>query len=796
MPKSHILKRNFYNLKDGGTYMIFDSLFNDTKRILKKGNKVLAKIRSYDFSNLTDEELINKTAEFKDRLSKGETLDDIQAEAYAVAGEAVHRELGFNIYDNQYLSAYVIHDGNVAEASCGTGKTVVGYISSYLEALAGKGVHIITVNEYLAQRDAEECRRVYSRLGMTVGLNLAQMPGMYKQQAYNCDVTYTTNSELGFDYLRDNMVTDISRKVQRGLNIALIDEADSVLIDDARTPLIISAPSDNPVENYAIADRFVKLLKEEDYSIDVESNAITLTDEGNKKLEKMFGVDNLYSLENVTLVHDVSNALRANYVMKKDVDYVVEDNQVFIIDASTGRKMEGREWSNGLHQAVQAKEGVEIKPETKTVATITYQNFFRLYQKLAGMTGTAKTEEEEFLHTYNMRVVEIPPNRPVIRKDLDDKIFPNKRAKYNAIVRKIKKIHETGQPILVGTISVQVSETISKMLDREHIPHETLNAKNHAREAEIIAKAGQKGAVTVATNMAGRGTDIKLGEGVPELGGLYVLGTERHEARRIDNQLRGRSGRQGDPGVAEFYVSLEDDLMQRFGTEAIKALLDEDSEEEFGSRTISKGIQSAQERVEGSNFDIRKALSEYDDVIRQQREIYYKNRDEVLTTDDVHSLLKDMVYSGVKELKESVSEKELKEMLIKSGFEKEFNMETLADDIWSQVEEREGAVNNAASFERKLILNTTDTLWQTHIDNMSHLKDGMRLKHFSKENPLGAYINEAYDMYNNFLFDIKKQVVLKCCEKKSFEEANNIGTFIIGIGGLGKKLSPELLKKE
>ena len=580
---------------------------------------------------LSDEQLKHKTVEFKERLANGETLDDIQAEAFAVAREAAKRVIGEFPFFCQLEGAYVLHRGDIAEMKTGEGKTLTSVMAVYLNALEGKGVHVVTVNEYLSQRDSEWMGQIHRFLGLTVGLNLRALTPAQKRAAYECDITYTTNSEVGFDYLRDNMVTRVEDRVLRELNFALVDEVDSILIDESRTPLIISGGEKKTANLYINADRFVKRLKkDEDYVIDVKDKNVQLTEEGVHKGEKAFNVENLYDLDNTSLVHYIAQALKANYIMTRDVEYVVEDNEVIIVDQNTGRKMPGREYSDGLHQAIQAKEGVPIKQETTTWATITYQNFFRLYNKLAGMTGTAKTEEEEFLSIYNMRVVEIPTNKPVARIDYPDLVFGTKKAKYNALLEEVKELYAKGQPVLVGTISVETSELISRMFKQARIKHEVLNAKNHAREAEIIAKAGREGSVTIATNMAGRGTDIKLTERSRELGGLVVLGSERHESRRIDNQLRGRSGRQGDPGYSRFYVSLEDELMVRFGSERIAGLFEQMGDIPIENKTVSKAISSAQKRVEGLNFDIRKALLDYDDVMRQQRETMYAQRNYIL----------------------------------------------------------------------------------------------------------------------------------------------------------------------
>ncbi|MCT7797225.1 MAG: preprotein translocase subunit SecA, partial [Lactobacillus crispatus] len=604
---------------------ILKKLYNDDKRELKKFEKIAAKVEAHadEMSKLSDEQLQAKTPEFRDRLKKGESLDDLLPEAFAVAREGAKRVLGLYPFHVQILGGIALHYGNIAEMMTGEGKTLTATMPVYLNALEGKGVHVVTVNEYLSSRDEEEMGQLYKWLGLTVGLNLNSMSPDEKRAAYNCDVTYSTNSELGFDYLRDNMVVYKEQMVQRPLNYAIIDEVDSILIDEARTPLIISGEAEQANSDYIRADRFVKTLTEDksdddadddedhgDYKIDWPTKTISLTRTGIEKACQHFGLKNLYDVENQKLVHHIDQALRANYIMLKDIDYVVQDGEVLIVDSFTGRVMEGRRYSDGLHQAIEAKEGVKIQEESRTQATITYQNFFRMYKKLSGMTGTAKTEEEEFREIYNMQVITIPTNRPIARKDMPDILYPTLDSKFHAVVEEIKKRHANGQPVLVGTVAIESSERLSKMLDKAGIPHAVLNAKNHAKEAQIIMNAGQRGAVTIATNMAGRGTDIKLGPGVKELGGLAVIGTERHESRRIDNQLRGRSGRQGDPGYTRFYLSLEDDLMKRFGGDRVKDFLDRlsdnDDDKVIESRLITRQVESAQKRVEGNNYDTRK----------------------------------------------------------------------------------------------------------------------------------------------------------------------------------------------
>ena len=629
---------------------ILKKIYDNDRRELKKFEKLATKVESLgdEYEKLSDEQLQAKTPEFRKRLENGETLDDILPEAFATAREGAKRVLGLYPFHVQIIGGIALHYGNIAEMMTGEGKTLTATLPVYLNALTGKGVHVVTVNEYLSSRDESEMGQLYKWLGLSVGLNLNSMSADEKRDAYNCDVTYSTNSELGFDYLRDNMVVYKDQMVQRPLNYAIIDEVDSILIDEARTPLIISGQAEQANSEYIRADRFVKTLVEDksdddvddeedhgDYKIDWPTKTINLTNQGIKKACEHFGLKNLYDIDNQVLVHHIDQALRANYIMLKDIDYVVQNGEVMIVDSFTGRVMEGRRYSDGLHQAIEAKEGVKIQEESKTQATITYQNFFRMYKKLAGMTGTAKTEEEEFREIYNMEVITIPTNRPIARKDLPDILYPTLDSKFEAVVKEIKERHAKGQPVLVGTVAIESSERLSQMLNQAGIPHAVLNAKNHAKEAEIIMNAGQRGAVTIATNMAGRGTDIKLGPGVKELGGLAVIGTERHESRRIDNQLRGRSGRQGDPGVTRFYLSLEDDLMKRFGGDRVKLFLDRisdnDDDKVIESRMITKQVESAQKRVEGNNYDTRKQTLQYDDVMRTQREIIYGERMQVIS---------------------------------------------------------------------------------------------------------------------------------------------------------------------
>ena len=763
-------------------------IFDHEYKELEKFQKIADEIDALDeeMSKLTDKQLKAKTKEFKERLQNGETLEDIKVEAFAVAREAAFRVIGEKPYYVQLLGGLAIHYGNIAEMKTGEGKTLTSILPAYLNALTGNGVHIITVNEYLAGRDANWMGKIYEFLGLTVGVNYREYNQQQKREAYNCDILYSTNNEIGFDYLRDNMVVRAEDRVQRPLNFVIIDEVDSVLIDEARTPLIISGGKMQSANLYQQADKFVKTLKEnEGYIYDEKTKATSLDEKGIKKAEKYFNIKNLYDIEHATLVHFINQALHANYSMKKDFDYVIQDGKIVIVDQFTGRLMPGRAFSEGLHQAIEAKEGVQINEETKTLATITFQNLFRMYKKLAGMTGTAKTEEEEFRDIYNMYVIQIPTNKPVIRKDYSDLIFATAEGKYQAIVKEIKERHAKGQPVLVGTVAVENSEKISNMLKKEHIPHEVLNAKNNAREAEIIAKAGEKGAVTIATNMAGRGTDIKLGKGVRELGGLCVLGTERHESRRIDNQLRGRSGRQGDPGMSQFCVSFEDDLMVRFGTDSAKHLLQRvgfDGELSIRSKALSRSIESAQKRVEGNNFDTRKHLLEYDDVINNQRMIIYGRRNQILDSESIHSItlehiknhISNIVNShlvdsnkltglDVTEILETVNENLLKNDLSVDELE-ELDSESLIETIYEHVvEEYEEKIKDFPDelkneFEKAISLRVIDTHWMDHINAMSLLREGIYLRQYAQENPLQAYTAEGYEMFDNLLATIDMDI--------------------------------------
>ncbi len=763
---------------------IFDHEYKELEKFKEIADKIEA--LDEDIQKLTDKQLQSKTEEFKNRLTKGEELDDILPEAFAVAREAAYRVLGEKPYYVQLIGGLAIHFGNIAEMKTGEGKTLTSVLPAYTNALTGKGVHIITVNEYLAGRDAEWMGQIYKFLGLTVGVNYRELTPAEKREVYNCDIMYSTNNEIGFDYLRDNMVVRASDRVQRPLNFVIIDEVDSVLIDEARTPLIISGGKMQSANLYIQADKFAKTLKENNgYIYDEKTKAVSLDSVGIEKAEKHFNLKNLYDIEHTTLVHFINQALKANFSMKKDFDYVVQDDKIIIIDQFTGRLMPGRNFSEGLHQAIEAKEGVQINEETKTLATITFQNLFRMYHKLSGMTGTAKTEEEEFRTIYNMYVITIPTNKPVIREDLSDLIYATEKDKYNAIVKEIKKRHETGQPILVGTVAVEHSELISQMLKKEKIAHEVLNAKNNAREAEIIAKAGQRGAVTIATNMAGRGTDIKLGDGIKELGGLCVLGTERHESRRIDNQLRGRSGRQGDPGITQFYVSFEDDLMVRFGTDSAKAMLQKlgfNGDIALRSKSLSRTIESAQKRVEGNNFDMRKHLLEYDDVINNQRTIIYGKRNEILDGDSIHEeVLKSfrnhieaIVYShmgenntltglDISEILESVNQNLLRDPLELNELEElqaDNLVQTIYDEIVSEYENKIKEIPDEIKneFEKAISLRVIDTHWMEHINEMSLLREGIGLRGYAQENPLRAYTKEGYEMFDNLLDTIDMDV--------------------------------------
>lgn len=764
---------------------IFDHEYKELEKFKKYADQVMS--LDEEMTNLSDQDLKNKTEEFRDRLRNGETLEDIKIEAFAVAREAAYRVIGEKPYYVQILGGFAIHYGNIAEMKTGEGKTLTETMPAYLNALSGLGVHIITVNEYLAGRDAEWMGEIYRFLGLTVGVNYHDLNNKEKREAYNCDIMYSTNNEIGFDYLRDNMVVRAEDRVQRKLNFVIIDEVDSVLIDEARTPLIISGGHMSTANLYQQADKFAKTLKENDgYIYDEKTRSVSLDEKGIAEAERTFHVDNLYDIKQTTLVHHINQALKANYGMKLDFDYVVRDGRVIIVDQFTGRLQEGRQFSDGLHQALEAKENVKINEETKTLATITFQNLFRLYDKLAGMTGTAKTEEEEFRDIYNMYVITIPTNKPVIRKDYGDLIYATKAGKYKAIVNEIKERHKKGQPVLVGTIAVEASELLSNMLKKERIPHEVLNAKNNAREAEIIALAGKKGAVTIATNMAGRGTDIKIDDEVKELGGLFVLGTERHESRRIDNQLRGRSGRQGDPGETQFCVSFEDDLMVRFGTDKAKVLLQKvgfDGELSIRNKMLSNSIESAQKRVEGNNFDTRKNLLQYDDVINQQREIIYERRNEILDQESIHETILSTIKNFIDELVHShvqdgeISGKDRNEILemVNSnlvhtpitiddmdGMKEQEIVDFLISKVIEEYEHKikELPVEIINDFEKAVALRVIDTHWMDHINTMSHLREGIGLRGYAQENPLRAYTLEGFELFDELLNVIDRDTTL------------------------------------
>ena len=757
---------------------------------LKRFNKIADEIEALDekYSKMSDEELKGKTAEFRERLAKGETLEDIKVEAFATAREAAYRMIGEKPYRVQLIGGLAIHYGNIAEMKTGEGKTLTTILPAYLNALTGKGVHVVTVNEYLSDRNAKWMGPIYDFLGITVGVNLRELTPSQKRDVYNCDITYSTNNEIGFDYLRDNMVTKKEDRTQRGLNYCIIDEVDSILIDEARTPLIISGGKMNSANLYMDADRAVKrLIAEEDYIIDEKAKSVILTEKGSIKVQTYFKLANLYDAENTALVHHINQALKANFGMKKDVDYVVDDEgNVVIVDQFTGRLMHGRQFSEGLHQAIEAKEGVKINEETRTLATITFQNLFRMYNKISGMTGTAKTEEEEFRDIYNMYVIEIPTNKPCIREDMADMMFATEKGKYDAIVKFIEEVHATGEPILVGTISVESNERLSKMLTKAKLPHEVLNAKNHLREAEIIAKAGEKGAITIATNMAGRGTDIKLGEGVKELGGLCVLGTERHESRRIDNQLRGRAGRQGDPGYSQFFISFEDELMRRFGTDKIKTMIQSvgyDETQPIRSKMFSKSVETAQKKVEGNNYDMRKTLLDYDNIVSEQRKIIYEKRNEILDTDDIHSIIIEIFKDYVFEFVDShmapegyLTENDLKaiennfntilknQKLDLSNYKDKKEQETIDYVTEIVIKDYEEKIKDVPKemledFERYIALRVIDDAWVEHINSMEHLKEGIGLRGYAQTNPLQAYALEGYDIFDKMQDNIDANIV-------------------------------------
>ena len=780
---------------------LFDANKREVKSLAKLADKVLAKEEEY--ASFSDEQLQNKAEEFKEYIEEekekgravADILDDILVDAFATAREGAFRALGMKPYKVQVMGGIALHRGDIAEMRTGEGKTLTATMPVYLNALAGEGVHVVTVNEYLSKRDAEEMGVLYNYLGLSVGLNLNSMNSEEKRVAYNADITYSTNNELGFDYLRDNMVKSVEARVQRPLNYAIIDEVDSVLIDEARTPLIISGEGQESTSLYQVANAFVKTLKraeeedgsDGDYTLDVKTKAIQLSENGIDKAESYFGLKNLYDLKNVDLTHHINQALKANYTMALDVDYVVaEDGEILIVDQFTGRTMPGRRFSEGLHQAIEAKEGVAIQKESKTMATITFQNFFRMYKKLSGMTGTAKTEEEEFRNIYNMYVTTIPTNKPIMRIDAPDFIYSTMEAKFNAVAREVKECYDRGQPVLLGTVSIETSELVSRLLYKYGVPHKVLNAKQNESEAEIIKQAGQKGSITIATNMAGRGTDIKLGEGVRELGGLAVIGTERHESRRIDNQLRGRSGRQGDPGYSRFYLSLEDELMVRFGADRLQRLMGKTDDTPLESKMVSRSVESAQKRVEGNNYDARKQVLQYDDVLRKQREIMYAERNEVLENEVVTDIIDRMTEEAVEktieyatQTLEAHSEKEETEEIVKSLNEKFLGQSPIKEDEYSEVMSDEEIkqlalekINNEYgqkrellgdetmnSFERYILLNVIDDRWTDHIDQMDQLRKGIFLRSYGQIDPLREYKNEGHEMFEYMIDEIECEVV-------------------------------------
>ena len=769
---------------------LLKTIIENDRGEIKRLEKMADKVYSYEdqMAALTDDELKAKTVEFKQRYQDGESLDDLLYEAFAVVREAAKRVLGLFPYKVQVMGGIVLHHGDVPEMRTGEGKTLTATMPVYLNALSGKGVHVVTVNEYLTERDATEMGELYSWLGLSVGINLAAKSPAEKKEAYLCDITYSTNSEIGFDYLRDNMVVRAENMVQRPLNYALVDEVDSILIDEARTPLIVSGQTASDTSQlYHMADAYVKTLTEDDYIIDVPSKTIGLSDSGIDKAESYFNLENLYDIENVALTHFIDNALRANYIMILDIDYVVsEDQEILIVDQFTGRTMEGRRYSDGLHQAIEAKEGVPVQEETKTSASITYQNLFRMYKKLSGMTGTGKTEEEEFREIYNIRVIPIPTNRPIARIDHPDLLYPSLKSKFKAVVEDVKSRHEKGQPVLVGTVAVETSDYLSQLLVQAGVPHEVLNAKNHYKEAQIIMNAGQRGAVTIATNMAGRGTDIKLGEGVRELGGLCVIGTERHESRRIDNQLRGRSGRQGDPGESQFYLSLEDELMRRFGSERIKAVLDRFklSEEEsvIRSNMFTRQVEGAQKRVEGNNYDTRKQVLQYDDVMREQREIIYAERYDVITANrDLAPEIKAMIKRTIKRIVEGASHSSKEERveailnfakynlvpedtISASDIEGKSDKEVIeylyarAEEIYASQVAKLRDEESVQEFQKVLILRVVDSKWTDHIDALDQLRNAVGLRGYAQNNPVVEYQSESFRMFNDMIGSIEFDV--------------------------------------
>ncbi|MDU7637653.1 MAG: preprotein translocase subunit SecA [Veillonella dispar] len=766
-------------------------LGNNNAKEIKKMRAIADHINEIEpnYVKLSDANLVAKTDEFKRRLQKGETLDDILPEAFAVVREASKRVLGMRHFDVQLIGGICLHRGNIAEMRTGEGKTLVATLPVYLNALTGEGVHVVTVNDYLATRDSEQMGRLYNFLGLSTGLIVANLDYNQRKEAYACDITYGTNNEFGFDYLRDNMVSDISQMVQRPLNYAIVDEVDSILIDEARTPLIISGPGQRSTDNYYKLAKIVPhLVKDEDYTIDEKQKTIAPTDSGIAKVEKMLGVENLYDAENIELNHLLGASLRAYAMMHRDTDYVVKDGEVVIVDEFTGRLMFGRRYSDGLHQAIEAKEGLKVERESQTLASITFQNYFRMYKKLAGMTGTAKTEEKEFIDIYGLEVLPIPPNKPLARVDLPDQIFKTKAAKYRAVVRNAVERHQTGQPILIGTTSITQSEELSDMLLRAGVPHKVLNAKHHEKEAEIVADAGQMGMVTIATNMAGRGTDITLGEGVPELGGLAILGTERHESRRIDNQLRGRAGRQGDPGSSQFFLSLEDDLMRIFGADNITGIMDKlgmEEDEPIEHSLITKSIERAQKKVEDHNYNIRKYVLEYDDVMNQQREVLYEQRRRILRNESLRDTINEMIDKLVTESVDAYADEKLyPEEWDYEGLYKHLSQYFLTEDIMTpqdmeeysrqellerlleiahaEYQDRVDMLGDAmfGQLEKAIMLRVVDNKWMEHLDNMDMLREGIGLRAYGQKNPLVEYKFEAFDMFQNMIAAIQDETIM------------------------------------
>ena len=764
---------------------------NNSAKEVKKMRKIVDHINELEpnYVKLSDANLVAKTDEFKRRLQKGETLDDILPEAFAVCREASKRVLGMRHFDVQMLGGICLHRGNIAEMRTGEGKTLVATLAVYLNALSGKGVHVVTVNDYLATRDSEQMGRLYNFLGLSTGLIVANLDYNQRKEAYAADVTYGTNNEFGFDYLRDNMVSDVSQMVQRPLNYAIVDEVDSILIDEARTPLIISGPGSRSTDNYyKLAQIVPHLVKDEDYTIDEKQKTIAPTDSGITKVEKMLGIENLYDADNIELNHLLGASLRAYAMMHRDTDYVVKDGEVVIVDEFTGRLMFGRRYSDGLHQAIEAKEGLKVERESQTLASITFQNYFRMYEKLSGMTGTAKTEEKEFNDIYGLEVIPIPPNRPLIRVDLPDLIFKSKAAKYRAVVRNAVERHQTGQPILIGTTSITQSEELSDMLLRAGVPHKVLNAKHHEQEAEIVANAGQMGMVTIATNMAGRGTDITLGEGVPELGGLAILGTERHESRRIDNQLRGRAGRQGDPGSSQFFLSLEDDLMRIFGADNISGIMDKlgmEEDEPIEHSLITKSIERAQKKVEDHNYNIRKYILEYDDVMNQQREVLYEQRRRILRNESLRDTINEMIDKLVTEAVDTYADEKLyPEEWDYEGLHKHLSQYFLTSELMSteemeeytrqELDERLHEIAHSeyqdrvdllgeamfSQLEKAIMLRVVDSKWMEHLDNMDMLREGIGLRAYGQKNPLVEYKFEAYDMFQHMIESIQDETIM------------------------------------